>query len=1004
MSHVKREEIRKIVEQGLAEGIIVPSESEWASAVVLVRKADGSPRLCIDYRPLNRLIKVPNYPLPRISQALEVLEGKQYFSVFDLVKAYWQVGVEPDSRKYLAFITPDGLYEWTRMPFGIAAAPATQQRMVDKLLAGLKWCCAIAYLDDIVIFSSTFEEHLAHLEALFMRCRRANLQLHPGKSSLCKKETKYLGFIVSAEGVRPDPAKTAPIKCFPRPTDKKAVRRFLGIGSYYRRFIKGFARIAQPLQKLVPEGATFVWGDEQERAFEQLKTALTAPTFMAHPRPGLPYVIDCDAAMEGLGAVLSQKVDGHERPICYASRVLRPNERKWSATELEAFAVVWALETFRVYVEGSPTLVRTDHSPLLWLRNNAGKSARIARWVLRLQDFAFDLQHRAGRSNLVADALSRYPVGDKETPEHPTMFQAPLCAFVAQAQRCQACWGQTHPFLTRGGGENGSSSTGELRDKAKRALDRDLHPKEAEERQDVLPPGLTTMKEAQAVCSEAIALRQYINNVPGAELPAWVQRAGLRPVLRDGVLCLASWKVTEEDERPDRVFVPTHLRIPLVQRVHAGCQSGHMGRKKTLAKLRLRYLWGTMSADVDKVMKTCVQCWQYAKGGPREIPMRTLPRGWPGEVVAMDLFGPLPRTARGATVILVMMDHFTRWAEPVALRKAEVADVVACLVEVWMPRHGVPAILLSDNGPQFVAAVLKDFCASIGVRKMYSTPYHPQGNSVVESYMRTLKKGLAALVSEDGRDWDLFLSAVALAHNSTPHVATGYSPFFLTQGREAVLPVQRHLDEPRLDPTSSQWLRRLWKSRVCVYETQMQLEKQRKEMARKTDTPLPEGTLVMIRLTPQEKAAYPGKFVPLYKGPWVLVERFLNGKTYRARDLGSDEERQLTRDQFKVVDIPPEPKPRPKPDTPVGVPLRELEAGSDDESEPIVWLGSQTPSEVSEHEAPGPLLIEAKARKVQAVPAQETRRYTLRPVAERRARAAEERQKEQACRAGTAQV
>ena len=984
VSHAKREEIKKIVEQGMSEGIIVPSVSEWASAVVLVRKPDGSPRLCIDYRPLNKILKVPNYPLPRISQALEVLEGKKYFSVFDLVKAYWQVEVDPASRKYLAFITPDGLYEWTRMPFGVAAAPATQQRMVDRLLAGLKWCCAIAYLDDIVIFSNTFEEHLAHLEALFMRCRKANLQLHPGKSALCQRETKYLGFIVSAEGVRPDPAKTAPISQFPRPTDKKAVRRFLGIGSYYRRFIKGFARVAQPLQKLVPENATFLWGDEQERAFQELKAALTAPTFMAHPRPGLPYVVDCDAAMEGLGAVLSQKVDGHERPICYASRVLRPNEKKWSVTELEAFAVVWALETFRVYVEGSPTLVRTDHSPLLWLRNNAGKSARIARWVLRLQDFAFDLQHRAGRCNLVADALSRYPVGDKEPPEHPTMFQAPLCAFVAQAQRCQACWGQTLPFLTRGGGGEIENGTSELRERAKRALEREGNPVNAQERQKPLPPGAESIKEAQAVCPECIALVQYINNVPGAELPAWVQRAGLKPVLRDGVLCLASWKTNGGEERPDRIFVPTHLRVPLVQRVHAERYAGHMGKKKTLAKLRLRYLWGTMTADVDKVTKTCVQCWQYARGGPREIPMRTLPRGWPGEVVAMDLFGPLPRTARGATVILVMIDHFTRWAEPVALRKAEVSDVVACLLEVWMPRHGVPAILLSDNGPQFVAAVLKDFCASTGVRKMYSTPYHPQGNSVVESYMRTLKKGLAALVSEDGKDWDLFLPAVALAHNSTPHVATGFSPFFLTYGREAVLPVQRHLDEPRLDPTSGRWLTRLWKSRVLAYEAQAEIEKRRREVAQKTDTPLPTGTLVMLRLTPQEKAAYPSKFVPMYKGPWVIAERFPNGKTYRVRDLGSEEERQLTRDQFKVVDLPPENRITPEPAIPQEAALRDLrEEGDQEEEEPLVWLGNSSPSELSENEGAEAPLIEEVPRAPKPPPPQRRHKYTLRPRAER---------------------
>ena len=190
----------------------------------------------------------------------------------------------------------------------------------------------------------------------------------------------------------------------------------------------------------------------------------------------------------------------------------------------------------------------------------------------------------------------------------------------------------------------------------------------------------------------------------------------------------------------------------------------------------------------------------------------------------MDLFEPLPKTNRGATIILVLIGHFTRWAEPVALKSAEVPDVSACLRDIWMPRHGVLAVLLSDNGPQFVAAVLQDFCANVEVRKIYSTPYLPQGNCVVESYMRTLNKGLSALVGEDGRDWVLILPAVALAHNSTPHVATGFSLYFFSRGREAVLPVQRHLDETRLDSTSKQWLCRLWRSRVLVYEAQPKLE------------------------------------------------------------------------------------------------------------------------------------------------------------------------------------
>ena len=211
-----------------------------------------------------------------------------------------------------------------------------------------------------------------------------------------------------------------------------------------------------------------------------------------------------------------------------------------------------------------------------------------------------------------------------------------------------------------------------------------------------------------------------------------------------------------------------------------------------------------------------------------------------------------------------------------------------------MPRHGVPAILLSDNGPQFTASIVRGFCETIGARKIYSTPYYPQGNSVVESYMRSLKKGLAALVSEDGKNWDSFLSAVALGYNSTPHTATNYSPFFLLHGREAVLPVQRYLDEPRVDLESRRWLSRLWKARVSVYERHAVHAEERRKWLENSEALLPVGTIVAVRLNPQDRSEYPNKFGPLYMGPWVVVERSTNEKTYRVRDLGTEQERQVT--------------------------------------------------------------------------------------------------------------
>lgn len=545
-------------------------------------------------------------------------------------------------------------------------------------------------------------------------------------------------------------------------------------------------------------------------------------------------------------------------------------------------------------------MVRTDHSPLLWLRNNAGKSTRIARWVLRLQDFAFDLQHKAGRCNAVADALSRYPTGEAPAKPHDTMCESNrtyqrdgLCAVVDPSERCRSCWGQHNAFLAGGG-------AAAIRSKSV--------PRTAVSEGDKRPDteaGQETIRYLQKSDAECIEVRQYMAGIAGARLPSWALRANLAPTDVDGVLCLKSTEPQHHDKAP-LILLPQAARIAIVQRMHLGPEAGHFGRKKTLARIRNRYVWGTMARDVAKVLRTCSQCWQQAKDGARMLPYRTLPRGWPGEVIAMDLFGPLPVTRTGFSLILVIVDHFSRWVDLTALRRAEALDVVNILKERWIPQHGVPRLILSDNGPQFIAEILERLCKSIGARKIFSTPYHPQGNSVVESFMRTLKKALGALVDEDGKDWDRHLQAVALAHNSTPHTATGFSPFFLEHGREAVLPVQRFLDEPRLDPLSVAWLARLWRARAHVYEAHARQEQRQREQCGSSKTVLPKGAIVAVRLSPADIAEYPAKVAPKWAGPWVVVEKFTNDKTYRVQDVVTKAERQVTRDQLKLLDLPEE--------------------------------------------------------------------------------------------------
>ena len=410
---IYREKIAEMVMEMQERGIVQPSMSPWASPVILVPKKDGSLRFCVDFRKLNALTKKDVYPLPRVDDILDTLGDAKYFSTLDLASGYWKIPLDAESRPKTAFTTHQGLFEFVRMPFGLCNAPATFQRAMQSVLAGLEWRDCFVYIDDILVVSRTFEEHLRHLEQIFDRLRNANLRLKPKKCSfLCNKVT-YLGHVISVEGVCPDPEKTEKVRSFPVPRDVTQVRQFIGLASYYRRFVPKFAQIASPLHALLKKDNTFQWSVECSSAFQQLKDLLTSSPVLVFPKfgPGCEFILETDASYVGLGAVLSQQQeDGSVHPIAYASRSLDQHERNYGVTELETLGLVWAVRYFRSYILGHRTIVYTDHSACLSLLNHPRPSGKLARWAMTIQEMDLIIKHRSGKSNTNADALSRNPV------------------------------------------------------------------------------------------------------------------------------------------------------------------------------------------------------------------------------------------------------------------------------------------------------------------------------------------------------------------------------------------------------------------------------------------------------------------------------------------------------------------------------------------------------------------------------------------------------------------
>lgn len=408
VSKFERDLINEKVGEMLRDGIIQPSQSPWSSPVVLVRKKSGDHRFCVDYRRLNAVTKRDVYPLPRMDDVFDCLAGAKIFSSLDLASGYWQVSVADSDRYKTAFVTPDGLFEFKRLPFGLANAPATFQRLMDRVLGRLKWKMCLVYLDDILVFGKTFGEHQERLQQVLVALEKANLTLNLRKCVFGTSRVKHLGHVISGEGICPDPEKVSALTDFPV-NNVKSLRAFLGLASFYRKFIADFAAIAHPLHALLKKNARWDWGETQEKAKGTLVKRLCHTPVLAHFDDKLEVEIQTDASYLGLGAVLMQPAENGPRPVAFISRRLTDAEGRYHSNELECLALVWALKKFRCYVYGRPFQVKTDNSAVKWLFSKKELVGKFSRWVLELQEYDFHVGHIKGAENPVADALSRNP-------------------------------------------------------------------------------------------------------------------------------------------------------------------------------------------------------------------------------------------------------------------------------------------------------------------------------------------------------------------------------------------------------------------------------------------------------------------------------------------------------------------------------------------------------------------------------------------------------------------
>lgn len=764
-------EVRQHLDEMLKCGVIQPSSSAWSSPVVLVRKKDGSLRFCVDYRKLNENTKKDAYYLPRIEETLDALCGAKYFSCLDLKMGYWQVSVDEAHRERTAFtVGPLGFFEFSSLPYGLCNSPATFQRLMEQCLSGLHLDQCLVYLDDVVVFSSSMEEHLERLGTVFQRFRDHGLKLKPSKCQFLREKISYLGHLVSEHGVEVDPGKVAAVQNLSPPKNVTELQRFLGFVGFFRRFIENYSSLVNPLTCLLKgqntrrkgrkrsQSDSFVWGEGQQECFEKLKKVVTQTPILAFADFRKPFLLHCDASMTGLGAVLYQKQDdGSLRVIGYASRSLTKSEKNYAVHKLEFLALKWSItEKFHEYLYGSKFCVRTDNNPLTYVFTSAKLDATGQRWVAALSQYDFSLSYCPGRQNVQADMLSRHPVVESSVEVVKAILDRSDPEGYVNALCC-------------------SQEAVEVFDQADSISNIPRLDIAREQRQDVVVKRVIDLLVAGRKPSKKDISKECLNVIKLVH--QWDKLS-----MQQEVLCR---EVKNKDEESKfQVVVPTHLRERVFQSLHE--EMGHGGRDRTLSLVLDRFYWPGVSSDIEKQVAGCKRC-ICRKSVSQQAPLVPMVSTYPMELVCVDFLTVEP--SKGYENILVLTDHFTKYAQAFPTKNQSAKTTARILYEHFVVHYGIPSKLHSDQGRNFEGRIVKELCALLGTKKTRTSAYHAMGNGLCERMNRSLLAMLGTLENSQKRKWKDFLSSVVHAYNCTKHASTGYSPYYLMFGRDPQLPV-----------------------------------------------------------------------------------------------------------------------------------------------------------------------------------------------------------------------
>ena len=834
-------EVENIVEEWEEEGVVERSSSPFNFPLLVVPKKDGTHRVCVDFRKLNAVTVPDRYPAACMQDLIAQIGGKQIYSSIDLLQGFLQVPLEEESRPLTAFSTTKGHYQFLRMPFGLQGSPITFTRLVNTVFHGLLGKAIHIYMDDLLIATDTVEEHLEILREVLNRLRAAGLKLKLAKCDFLKREIVYLGHIISESGVRVNPAKIKAISDFPEPKTKKNIKQFLGLSGFFRRFVRGFSTIAAPLTDVLKEDVPFSWGEKERSAFMKLKDALGQPPVLRFPNFDLPFIVVTDASDLGMGACLMQKWGKNIHPVAFFSRKWKtrsPDETKLSVVDKEAYAVVAALQHFRYMILGYNVTVFTDHKPLLELFNKPNISPRRARWFVTINDFSPKFEYIEGKSNLVADSLSRN-IQDED-----------LGVYVVEGQQVE--WNEQLVIQEQ--------DTDEICFRAKQFLRGHLRDK------------------------------KYRLPTSGLELSGnlLVRRINFRT------------RSASEDETI-QVVVPRKLVSTALRIVHELMGGDHCGVDRTYAQARKRYFWKGMYADIKNYIKNCGVCNSCKPSGGSFTGVASYPiPSKPFERVHMDLLAHFCESGMGNKHLLVIIDELTRYTEIYPIKNKTAEEVAIGFFNGFICRHGVPRVVVSDNGREFVNKIFDSLSELMKIKRVNILPYRPEANGVCERANRKILEALRTTVGGQDPNWDRFIDYVRFSINSALNESIGMSPHEALYGVEVRNPFDFFSVPVKCEEPVDTLLRSA-QNRFAVLRENLggatEAMKKRVNVGRNKGE-LFFGDKVYVKINVRNQLNY--KLGPKFEGPFEVIDHLV-GNRYRVKRVDTEVEKVVHVSQLKVV-------------------------------------------------------------------------------------------------------